>query len=123
MGEHLLGMEKVGGSSPPCSTLFNSKKVMRKFVFLFLAHFLVFAQSYIKENYNKKVVQIPMRDGVKLTTIIYIPKDTTKLYPILLYRTPYRIGNYKPGQFHSRLGPTEIFVKSGFIYVLHNVRG
>ena len=43
----------------------------------------------VQAYYDKHEVLIPMRDGVKLFTIIYAPKDTTEEYPILLTRTAY----------------------------------
>src|SRR6476661_8212631 len=45
------------------------------------------AQSYLRENYTKYEYKIPMRDGVRLFTAVYIPKDDDKSYPILLTRT------------------------------------
>ena len=45
--------------------------------------------NYVAENYTKKEVAIPMRDGVKLHTTIYSPKDTSQEYPIIMQRTPY----------------------------------
>jgi uncharacterized protein len=49
---------------------------------------------YFKENYTKKEVYIPMRDGVKLFTAIYTPKDATEKHPILMTRTPYSCAPY-----------------------------
>ncbi|GAF76041.1 unnamed protein product, partial [marine sediment metagenome] len=43
----------------------------------------------IKANYDKAEYIIPMRDGVKLYTQVYTPKDKSQKYPILLFRTPY----------------------------------
>ena len=43
--------------------------------------------AYIKANYDKKIYQIPMRDGVRLHTIVYSPKDSSKTYPFLMQRT------------------------------------
>lgn len=43
------------------------------------------------ERYDKREVLIPMRDGVKLFTAIYTPKDPSRTYPILLQRTPYSV--------------------------------
>ena len=48
-------------------------------------------QSYVRENYDKKEYMIEMRDGVKLFTSVYSPKDKSKEYPILLIRTPYSV--------------------------------
>ncbi|MDO7742296.1 MAG: hypothetical protein MUP99_00920, partial [Pedobacter sp.] len=49
---------------------------------------------FIRDHYNKIEKQIPMRDGVKLYTIIYSPKDEAKKYPIMYDRTPYSAGPY-----------------------------
>ena len=45
--------------------------------------------AWIRENYVKLETYIPMRDGVKLFTSIYMPKDATQKHPILMTRTPY----------------------------------
>jgi predicted acyl esterase len=44
--------------------------------------------NFVRENYLKSEYQVEMRDGVKLHTIVYTPKDTSKTYPILMQRTP-----------------------------------
>ena len=44
------------------------------------------------KHYTKYEYRIPMRDGVKLFTAVYVPKDTSQTYPILLTRTPYSVG-------------------------------
>ena len=53
-------------------------------------------ETYIKENYTKKEVYIPMRDGVKLFTSIYIPKNISKdkKLPFLMQRTCYSVAPY-----------------------------
>ena len=56
---------------------------------------------FIKRNYTKREAMIPMRDGVKLYTLIYEPKDRSAKYPILMQRTPYSVGPYGPEQFPS----------------------
>ena len=48
-------------------------------------------QAYIREHYTKYEYRIPMRDGVKLFTAVYVPKDASTAYPILLTRTPYSV--------------------------------
>ena len=50
--------------------------------------------TYAKDNYTKKEVMIEMRDGIKLHTTIYSPKDTSKTYPMLMMRTPYSCRPY-----------------------------
>ena len=77
----------------------------------------------IRENYDKAEYMIPMRDGTKLYTQVYTPKDTEQKYPILLFRTPYSIGYYRPEIFRLYLGPNSIYAPEGFIFVYQDVRG
>jgi putative CocE/NonD family hydrolase len=79
--------------------------------------------TYIREHYTKYETEIPMRDGVKLFTAIYIPNDTSQDYPILLYRTPYSVGPYGSDRYNDRIAPHEAFEKEGFIFVSQDVRG
>ncbi|WP_109097538.1 CocE/NonD family hydrolase [Aquimarina sp. AU58] len=82
------------------------------------------ADSYtIKEHYTKQEVDIVMRDGVKLHTTIYTPKDTSKKYPILMHRTPYSSRPYGKDEFRSKIGPNEFLMKEGNIIVYQDVRG
>lgn len=96
-------------------------------VFLFLISAPVFAQTEaefdVAANYTKREVDIVMRDGTKLHTTIYSPKDTSKEYPILMTRTPYSSRPYGEGQFRSKLGPNEYLMKQGNIFVYQDVRG
>ena len=48
-------------------------------------------KDYIRANYTKYEYQIPMRDGAKLFTAVYVPKDDSRTYPIMLIRTPYSV--------------------------------
>ncbi len=77
----------------------------------------------VKANYIKQEVDIVMRDGVKLHTTIYSPKDTSKKYPILMQRTPYSSRPYGKDQFKSKIGPNEFLMKEGNIIVYQDVRG
>lgn len=72
---------------------------------------------HIKANYEKMEVLIPMRDGVKLFTSIYIPKDKTKTYPMLMQRTCYSVAPYGPTKFRRNLGPSKYLMKDGYIFV------
>jgi len=56
---------------------------------------------WFAQNYTKKEVRINMRDGVKLFTSIYIPKDKTTQHPILMTRTPYSCAPYGEKNFSS----------------------
>src|ERR1044072_8127785 len=71
---------------------------------------------YIKENYTKREVLIPMRDGGKLFTSIYEPKDKSQKYPIRFDRTPYTVGPYGADKFKGLLGPNELFAKEAYIF-------
>jgi len=79
--------------------------------------------AYVKENYTKYEYQIPMRDGMKLFTSVYLPKDQSKKYPIMMDRTPYSVGPYGTDVYKQTLGPSSLFLKDGFIFVYQDVRG
>ncbi|HUQ31176.1 MAG TPA: CocE/NonD family hydrolase, partial [Pyrinomonadaceae bacterium] len=79
--------------------------------------------DYIKNNYNKREVSIPMRDGVKLFTSIYEPKDTSRKYPIMLTRTPYSVAPYGADKYKTLIGPDDLFAREGYIFVYQDVRG
>jgi len=85
----------------------------------------MFAQDleYVKAHYDKKEVMIEMRDGIKLHTTIYSPKDKAQQYPILMMRTPYSCQPYGENAFKNRIGPNEFMVKEGNIFVQQDVRG
>lgn len=102
-----------------------------KFLWLIAIHIFtlssVFAQQsdaeYVKENYTKIERSITMRDGVKLFTSIYIPKDKTKKYPFLINRTPYTVGPYGADKYKTSLGNFPAMMREGFIFVYQDVRG
>jgi uncharacterized protein len=81
-------------------------------------------------DYVKRDVMIPMRDGVKLHTVIVIPKGA-KGAPILLTRTPYNASELLGHAQSSHLGPilegydnaTEVIIEGGYIRVVQDVRG
>ena len=77
----------------------------------------------VKAFYTKTEQQIPMRDGVKLFTSIYTPKDQSQKYPIMLNRTPYSVSPYGANSYKEALGPSENFQKEKFIFVYQDVRG
>ena len=80
-------------------------------------------EDYLRENYDKTEHMVPMRDGVQLYTIVYAPKDDTKEYPVMLFRTPYSIRPYEADRFRTPLGPTAEFDREGYIFVFQDVRG
>ncbi|MFC4740888.1 CocE/NonD family hydrolase [Flavobacterium ponti] len=99
-----------------------------KFLFktlVFLLSLNLFSQEDIKANYDKKEVYIPMRDGIKLYTAIYTPKDISKdkKYPILMQRTCYSIAPYGEENFKKSLGPNSFLEEEKYIFVYQDVRG
>lgn len=79
--------------------------------------------TYVRQNFTKQEVRIPMRDGVKLFTSIYTPKATGQKYPILLNRTPYSVAPYGEGAYKTLVGPSEPLMRDGYIVVYQDVRG
>lgn len=76
-------------------------------------------------HYSKYEYNIPMRDGVKLYTAVYVPMDTSQQYPFLMKRSPYSSGPYGPDKFPGGLGPVgnSRFAEEGYIFVYQDVRG
>ena len=77
----------------------------------------------VKATYTKYEYRIPMRDGTRLFTAVYVPKDASKTYPLLLTRTPYSLKPYGADQYRENLGPSPLFAKAGYIFVYQDVRG
>lgn len=79
--------------------------------------------NYIRTHYEKRDYRVPMRDGVRLFTSLYLPKDKGRTYPILLKRTPYGVAPYGEGILPDTLGPSEEIARSGYIFAYQDVRG
>jgi len=77
---------------------------------------------FISQNYHKLEVNIPMRDGKRLFTSIYIPVDSGRSYPIMLMRTPYSVAPYGLTP-KVPLGPSMTYTREGFIFVYQDIRG
>ncbi len=77
----------------------------------------------LKEKYDKKEVYITMRDGIKLFTSIYIPKNSSSEHPILLSRTPYNIEPGGPDQYNFFVQGYSRYVDEEYIMVFQDVRG
>jgi putative CocE/NonD family hydrolase len=90
------------------------------FVLLAVAGFC--QQFDVQANYDKKEVYITMRDGIRLFTSIYTPKDQSQLYPIMMMRTPYSVRPYGDA-YRTSLGPSNDFARSGYTFVYQDVRG
>ena len=82
-------------------------------------------EAWIKENYIKKEVLIPMRDGIKLFTAIYFPKNNTEKHPFLMMRSPYSCAPYGEEKIMGRLHNYyyKEYIKEGYIFVIQDVRG
>ena len=78
----------------------------------------------IKEQYVKREVRIRVRDGAQLFTSIYVPRDTSRRYPVLMSRTPYSVAPYG-ADYKTALGPSgnPRWVNDGYIFVYQDVRG
>jgi putative CocE/NonD family hydrolase len=95
-------------------------------VVLFFCALTVYAGdlTYLEKHYTKKEFRIPMRDGIKLFTAVYSPKDTTTTYPLLIRRTPYSTGAYGEDKYvKTRTKPWHHFAEEGYIIVFQDVRG
>ena len=85
----------------------------------------------IAAHYTKHEHRIAMRDGVKLFTAVYVPKDRSRAYPILLTRTPYSVQPYGVDNYPAsdndrqlrKFAPSKLFVRKGYIFVHQDVRG
>jgi putative CocE/NonD family hydrolase len=93
-------MVLIGGAAQPASTSFK-----------------------VKANYTKFEFRVPMRDGQRLFTAVFVPKDQSRSYPFLLMRTPYGVAPYGAGKFPDSLYPGMEFARDGFIFVYQDVRG
>ncbi|MGC4099753.1 MAG: CocE/NonD family hydrolase [Ferruginibacter sp.] len=80
---------------------------------------------WVRDNYYKIERQISMRDGIKLFTAFYIPKDSSEKHPILLNRTPYSCSPYGEDKFNARLYESYWinYLKEGYIIAIQDVRG
>lgn len=104
---------------------------MRKNLFLFIIlinSLKAFSQdidsAWIVNNYTKMERSIPMRDGIKLFTSIYIPKSNSEKHPILITRTPYSCAPYGEKNFKEYWNSYEKeYFKEGYIMVTQDVRG
>ena len=79
--------------------------------------------DFVRSHYTKREYRIAMRDGVKLFTSVYTPKDHSRQYPILMQRTPYSVEPYGGDNYRTDLPPADSLARAGFIFVYQDVRG
>jgi putative CocE/NonD family hydrolase len=107
---------------------------MRKFVFTFFLCYLIQSlnaqitnqqdSAWIRDNYTKKEIMIPMRDGIRLFTSVYIPNDNSEPHPILMNRTPYSCLPYGEKNFRAFWdGHWRYYMRRNYIIVIQDVRG
>ena len=95
-------------------------------VFLVILSFTTNAQNdvqYVREHYTKIDTTILMRDGIKLYTVIYVPKDVSEDMPFLMERTPYSAAPYGVDNYPNTIGPNKSLMKEQYIFVVQDVRG
>jgi putative CocE/NonD family hydrolase len=80
-------------------------------------------RAWLEANYSKAEHMVPMRDGVRLYTLVYSPRHAAEPAPIMLYRTPYSIGPYEADAYRNPLGPSAEFDRAGYVFVFQDVRG
>ena len=94
---------------------------IRALAFLLLCATAVFAQqTKTEDKYNRQEVMIPMRDGLKLFTVIYTPKDQKDKLPFLLLRTPYGV---KKTESPEKDEYVKDMAEEGYIFVFQDIRG
>lgn len=76
----------------------------------------------VKAHYEKSEHRVAVRDGARLFTSVYVPRDRSRTYPVMLNRTPYSVRPYGDG-YRTSLGPSEHFMREGYIFVYQDVRG
>jgi predicted acyl esterase len=81
------------------------------------------SNSSLKQKYDKREVYIKMRDGVKLFTSVYTPKNNSEDHPVLLNRTPYNIEPQGPENFTDLLLSYQRYIEEEYIMVFQDVRG
>ena len=77
----------------------------------------------VRGAYTKYEHMIPMRDGVKLFTSVYVPKTCATPQPMIMQRTPYSVAPYGIDNYRTSIGPSDHFLKEGVIGVYQDVRG
>ncbi|MBS1575049.1 MAG: CocE/NonD family hydrolase, partial [Bacteroidetes bacterium] len=96
------------------------------FIFFILPVSFLCAQADNFSLYKKQTVMVPMRDGVKLFTVIMTPVGSTQSLPILIQRTPY--GADQPVEEGGTMDLSAVpyygsMAKEGYIFVFQDIRG
>lgn len=90
---------------------------------LFFSSFVIFQTTYSQNNedkYERQEIMITMRDGIKLNTVIFTPKNSTEKLPFLLLRTPYGVSDFPSPEKNSYI---KDMAEDGYIFVFQDIRG
>lgn len=77
----------------------------------------------LRDHYRKIEYRIPMRDGIRLYTSVYVPRSMPGKHPILMRRTAYGAGPYGPDAYITDAPGSRKFMDAGYIFVWQDVRG
>src|SRR6185503_13557239 len=106
------------------SNQYSMKTVFTKMAFLALLLSVtarLFAQNVKPDDkYSRQEVMIPVRDGIKLHTVIFTPKTTADKLPFLILRTPYGVNDYPSPE---RVPYIKDMADDGYIFVFQDIRG
>ncbi len=111
-------------SASPRANLARAIFVLAAAILLFAPHRSAAQQtvSDYSTRFDKTEVMIPMRDGIRLHTEIYTPKDATQPLPILFERTPYGISSSNKG-YSRMLSRYDSMMPDGYIFAFQDIRG
>src|ERR1043165_647971 len=108
----------------------NASFILRAAALLFLACTCARAAeiadtnaTWFAEHYTKFEYRIPMRDGVRLFTRVFVPKDDSRPWPIIITRTPYALKPYGSDNYANPSGSVKTLARDNFILVSQDVRG
>jgi putative CocE/NonD family hydrolase len=85
--------------------------------------------AFFRANYTKLEAMVPMRDGVSLFTVAFVPRPGSAAaagrtaHPLLLQRTTYSCAPYGPEAWAAPRGPMKTYGREGFIFAQQDVRG
>ena len=79
--------------------------------------------DWVRQHYEKSEHMVPMRDGTRLFTAVYTPRDQSREYPVLMNRTPYGVAPYGADAYPRSIGPSRELAESGYVFVYQDVRG
>ncbi|HTD99092.1 MAG TPA: CocE/NonD family hydrolase, partial [Mucilaginibacter sp.] len=97
--------------------------LLAAFLFPLFAHAQNVDSAWFVNNYTKKEITIPMRDGIKLFTSVYVPNDQSEKHPILITRTPYSCSPYGKNYRNYWRGFTMQYLREGYVMVIQDIRG